>query len=269
MNRSRSVLAAVYNENLLRYDWHAREPDEETCNQIVHVKLEREVGRLQQKIAHLEGQMAVADLDPDELEDLQESVMDVDDEIEMSQVNEEHDPNMLNDDLEYEVFSSGIGSHSNSLSNANDENERFEDSIASEVDDSHGNSSVNHYGLFGHAASNEKSHGNNDNSSADEECDPNVHNDNLEYDGSSSRDGFSTNNNSLSNANSEKEHSTSSITGATGNQHDNTSTGTNGSIDHGAQNTQPFATADHNTSSIFDSVAGFTYFDLDVSIKII
>lgn len=81
MKKARSVLAAVYNENLTRYDWHAPDPSEETCNQIVHVKLERQVGLLQAKIAQLEGQMAVAILDPHELVDLQETLMDVDDEI--------------------------------------------------------------------------------------------------------------------------------------------------------------------------------------------
>lgn len=71
LQRARSVLAAVYNENLARYDWHAPDPDEETCNQTVHVKLEHEVGRLQNRIAHLENQMVVANLDPNELRDLQ------------------------------------------------------------------------------------------------------------------------------------------------------------------------------------------------------
>lgn len=81
MQRARPVLAAVYNENLARYDWHASDPDEETCNQTVHVKLENQVGRLQNRIAHLENQMVVANLDPNELRDLQEIVLDDEDEI--------------------------------------------------------------------------------------------------------------------------------------------------------------------------------------------
>lgn len=77
------MLAAIYNENLARYDWHAPDPDEETCNQTVHVKLEYEVGRLQNRIAHLENQMSTADLDPNELRDLQEIVLDGDDDDEI------------------------------------------------------------------------------------------------------------------------------------------------------------------------------------------
>lgn len=80
LQRARLVLAAIYNENLARYDWHARDPDEETCNQTVHIKFENEVGRLQNRIAHLENQMITADLDPNELRDLQEMVLDDDDD---------------------------------------------------------------------------------------------------------------------------------------------------------------------------------------------
>lgn len=86
LKRARPVLPAIYNENLARYDWHARDPDEATCNQTVHVKLEFQVGRLQNRIAHLENQMTIANLDPDELSDLQEIVLDDDDDEEIQLV---------------------------------------------------------------------------------------------------------------------------------------------------------------------------------------
>lgn len=67
MRRTRHVRGAVYNENLVRYDWHAPEPNEESCNQIVHVKLEKEVTNLKNQVVELQNQlMGVANLDPDE-----------------------------------------------------------------------------------------------------------------------------------------------------------------------------------------------------------
>lgn len=76
MVRKRSVLPVIYNSNLARYDWHAQEPPEESCNQIVHVKLEREVDSLQQEVQRLQGQIGINDLDPIVLEDLQMAVLD-------------------------------------------------------------------------------------------------------------------------------------------------------------------------------------------------
>lgn len=49
LKRRKSVLPAIYNSNLTRYDWYAQEPPEESCNQTVHVKLEREVDNFRQE----------------------------------------------------------------------------------------------------------------------------------------------------------------------------------------------------------------------------
>lgn len=76
MVRKRSVLPVIYNSNLARYDWHAQEPPEESCNQTVHVKLEREVDSLQQEVRRLQGQIGINDLEPNVLEDLQMTVLD-------------------------------------------------------------------------------------------------------------------------------------------------------------------------------------------------
>lgn len=74
-------MPAIYNSNLDRYDWHAPEPTNESCNATVHVKFEQQIDQLQAQIQQLRGQVGVHDLDPIVLEDLQMSVMDDDDEI--------------------------------------------------------------------------------------------------------------------------------------------------------------------------------------------
>lgn len=87
MENSRSILPAIYNSNLVKYDWMPPNhfADENVCNRIAHVKLENEVERL-----HVENQrilnerIGVIDLDPNELEDLQEIVLN--DEIEFISV---------------------------------------------------------------------------------------------------------------------------------------------------------------------------------------
>lgn len=212
LERARPVLAAVYNENLTRYDWHAPEPDELTCYQTVHVKLEQEVHRLQQKVAHLEGQMAVADLDPNDLQDLQETIMDVDDEIEMAlpdQVNEDNDLDM----------DGANGSEHFSLNEQSVTN--IGNSITDEINNSHDNNSINVNGCV-------------DNST------PNVQ--------------------SLTNIDN-------SVAAAINNSHGNNSVNANGCDDNSISNEQSLVAADDNVSSIFDSVAGYTHFDLDVSIN--
>lgn len=65
-----------------RYDWHAPEPTNESCNATVHVKFEHDIDQLQAQIRRLQGQVGVHDLDPIVLEELQMSVMDDDEEIE-------------------------------------------------------------------------------------------------------------------------------------------------------------------------------------------
>lgn len=124
--QARSVLGAVYNENLTRYDWHAPDPDEQTCNQTVHVKLEQEVERLQETVERLQAQMAVADLDEGELHDLQETVMDVDDEIEIAgNVDGDNEPTVRQKDNSIEEIDSSLRYDSDSyseLSNVNGDN---------------------------------------------------------------------------------------------------------------------------------------------------
>lgn len=80
LGRKRRVLPAIYNSNLARYNWHAPEPPEQSCNAIVHVKLEHEINHLQTEIRRLQGQIGIHDLDPIILEDLQMEVMDDDDD---------------------------------------------------------------------------------------------------------------------------------------------------------------------------------------------
>lgn len=70
----------VYNSNIARYDWHAQEPPEESCNQTVHVKLEKEVDRLQLQVQKLQGQLGINNLDPIVLDDLQMEILDEDDD---------------------------------------------------------------------------------------------------------------------------------------------------------------------------------------------
>lgn len=87
MENSRSILPAIYNSNLVKYDWMPPNhfADENVCNRIAHVKLENEVERLHaenQRI--LNERIGVIDLDPNELEDLQEIVLN--DEIEFVSV---------------------------------------------------------------------------------------------------------------------------------------------------------------------------------------
>lgn len=80
LNGRRRVLPAIYNHNLQKYNWNAPEPDDATCNATVHVKLEFEVERLTNEVRRLQNQMAVEDLDHDELEDIQRIMLDSDDE---------------------------------------------------------------------------------------------------------------------------------------------------------------------------------------------
>lgn len=63
-----------------QYNWNAPEPDEATCNQTVHVKLESEVERLTSEVRRLKDQMAIDDLEHDELEDIQRIMLESDDD---------------------------------------------------------------------------------------------------------------------------------------------------------------------------------------------
>lgn len=82
MEKCRSILPAIYNANLVKYDWMPTDYSvDEQANQIACVKLENEVKRLKAENQRILNEMiGVADLEPDKLEFLQEFVMD--DEIE-------------------------------------------------------------------------------------------------------------------------------------------------------------------------------------------
>lgn len=62
------------------------EPDEATCNQTVHVKLESEVERLTNEVHRLQNQMGIDDMSHDELEEIQRILLesDAEDVVEVS-----------------------------------------------------------------------------------------------------------------------------------------------------------------------------------------
>lgn len=78
----RSVLPAVYNANLARYNWNPPVPNTNgDCQRqsIVNVKLEAEVTQLRETIVHLQNRIGAENLTTKEMADLQDELMDDDD----------------------------------------------------------------------------------------------------------------------------------------------------------------------------------------------
>lgn len=78
----RSVLPAIYKENLTRYNWNPPKPapnsDECERQAIVNVKLENENTQLKETIVQLQNRIGAEDLTADEMADLQETIMEDD-----------------------------------------------------------------------------------------------------------------------------------------------------------------------------------------------
>lgn len=78
----RAVLAKVYNEKLVMYDWHlpmgANEIHERTTN-LTRIKLEKSVEMLENTIQHLQNQIGIEDLTEEEVIDLQLVLLNDDD----------------------------------------------------------------------------------------------------------------------------------------------------------------------------------------------
>lgn len=76
----RAILPAVYNSNLVRYDWNPPTPilnnDDFERQVFVNVKLEAEVTQLKGTIAHLQNKIGAENLTTSEMADLQDDLMD-------------------------------------------------------------------------------------------------------------------------------------------------------------------------------------------------
>lgn len=114
--KHRAVLAKVYNDNLVKYDWNPPQTEAAALvaipSQNIRIKMERNVEELQGRIQHLQNRIGVEDLTEEEIADLQIVIMDNDGEDE---------PPLM------ETFSPNISGDLQEVENLNQNNEPNEE----------------------------------------------------------------------------------------------------------------------------------------------